>query len=90
MPVIEIPHALYRFTNEQEEVSVTATTVDEALAELWSQFPELKSRVLTDAGQVYPYLLLSHNGRALSRADFATQSLSRDDRLEIVALAEGG
>ncbi len=87
---LEIPAALKRLTDEQEAVSVEADTVGQALGELWKRFPKLQSRVLASNGEVFPYLLLFHNGQKLSRADFATHPLNDGDTLEIVALAEGG
>ena len=87
---LEIPAALNRFTDEQETVPIEAGTVGEALEELWTRFPKLRSRVLDANGEVFPYLLLFHNGHKLSRSEFKTHPLSTGDTLEIVALAEGG
>jgi sulfur carrier protein ThiS len=50
----------------------------------------LKSRVLNRAGNFHPYLLLFLNDQKLPRSGFETLPLSEGDRLEIVALAEGG
>lgn len=87
---LEIPAALKRLTDEQETISVEADTVGQALGELWKRFPKLQSRVLGNDDELFPYLLLFHNGQKLSRADFESHPLNNGDTLEIVALAEGG
>jgi len=49
-----IPSYLLSFTGGRREVELTnpASTVAEALAELWSQYPALRDRVLTEQGEV--------------------------------------
>ena len=65
------------------EVVVSGATAREALEGLAAP---LRSRVLNDAGELFPYLLLFRNGES---AAFDTP-LEDGDELEIVAAAEGG
>ncbi|MBW3539156.1 MAG: MoaD/ThiS family protein [Planctomycetes bacterium] len=88
--ILEIPHALSRLSDDVTDVPLEGSTVGEVLDALWERFPKLKSRVLDRNGHVHPYLLLMHNDEMLPRADVAAVPLSNGDRLEIVALAEGG
>lgn len=90
MPIVEIPHALFRFTEERNEVAVSGETLGEALDDLWRQFPKLRSRVLGENGEIYPYLLLFHNNEKVERANFDQTTITPDDKIEIVAMAEGG
>ena len=87
---IEIPEPLARLTDKARVVQVEAVIVEEALQALWQRFPKLQSRVLDGHGRLYPYLLLLHNGQTVTHGELATRPLQPGDRLEIVALAEGG
>ena len=91
LPVsIEIPEPLARLADGATQVAVVAATPEEALRALWPRYPKLQSRVLDRHGRLYPYLLLLHNGRTVTHGELATRPLQPGDRLEIVALAEGG
>ena len=91
MPVlVEIPHAISRYSEEETAVAIEGSTVGEVLDGLWERFPNLKSRVLDRSGGFHPYLLLFQNGQKLPRSGFQNLPLAEGDRLEIVALAEGG
>ena len=87
---VEIPHAISRYSDDKNEVALEGSTVGEVLEALWKQFPKLQSRVLDREGNFHAYLLLFLNDEKLSRESFAHQTLQDGDRLEIVALAEGG
>jgi sulfur carrier protein ThiS len=88
--LVEIPHAICRYSDEQTAVPVPGSTVGEVLDALWQRFPKLKDRVLNREGNLHAYLLLFLNDEKLPRSSFEKQTLSEGDRLEIVALAEGG
>ena len=88
--LVEIPHAISRYSDDQTAVRIEGSTVGEVLESLWERFPNLRSRVLDREGNFHPYLLLFLNDQKLPRSGFELQALSEGDRLEIVALAEGG
>ena len=88
--LIEIPHAISRYSDDQTAVHLEGSTVGEVLKTLWERFPKLESRVLDREGNFHPYLLLFHNDWKLPRSGFTDQPVREGDRLEIVALAEGG
>jgi hypothetical protein len=88
--LVEIPHAISRYSDDRNEVRLDGATVGEVLSALWKRFPNLKSRVLDRAGNFHPYLLLFQNDQKLPRSSFTNHPVSEGDRLEIVALAEGG
>lgn len=87
---VEIPHAISRYSDDETEVEVEASTVGEALGSLWERFPKLKTRVLDREGNLHAYLLLFLNDEKLPRAGIENRPVQEGDRLEIVALAEGG
>ena len=86
----EISAPLQRFTDGQSRVVVEGPDVQTVLDSLWQQFPELKQRVLTPNGDLFPYLLLFQNGEKLPRKNLTSIPLADGDRLELVGLAEGG
>jgi hypothetical protein len=86
----EIPAPLLRFTGGQSRVVIEGGDVQAVLDGVWRQFPELQQRMLTPSGELFPYLLLFHNGEKLSREGFASMPLADGDRLELIGLAEGG
>ncbi len=88
--LVEIPHAISRYSDEETEVRLDGSKLGEVLELLWERFPKLKSRVLDRAGNLHAYLLLFLNEQKLPRTNFESQILHEGDRLEIVALAEGG
>lgn len=88
--LVEIPHAISRYSDEETRVEISAETVGGVLESLWERFPKLRSRVLNREGNLHAYLLLFQNDEKLPRAGIADRPVSEGDRLEIVALAEGG
>jgi sulfur carrier protein ThiS len=87
---VEIPHAISRYSDEETQVEIEASTVGEVLESLWKRFPKLKTRVLDREGNLHAYLLLFLNDEKLPRAGIENRPVKAGDRLEIVALAEGG
>ncbi len=87
---VEIPHAISRYSEEETQVFLEGQTVGEVLGRLWEKYPALKTRVLDREGRLYAYLLLFQNDQKLPRENLMNHPLQDGDRLEIVALAEGG
>ncbi len=87
---VEIPHAISRYSEEETQVDLEGQTVGEVLGSLWEKYPPLKTRVLDREGRLYAYLLLFQNDQKLPRENLMNFPLQDGDRLEIVALAEGG
>ena len=88
--LVEIPHAISHYSDEETAVRLEGSTVGGVLEALWRRFPKLQSRVLDREGNFHPYLLLFQNDHKLPRSGFADLPVHEGDRLEIVALAEGG
>jgi len=88
--IFEVPVALVRYSNSQISLELEGENVQETLDNLWLRFPELRKRVLDDTGELFPYLLLFRNGRKLPRNDFSSIAVVNGDKLELIALAEGG
>lgn len=87
--LVEIPGALSRYSNGEETLSVEAETVGGVLEAVWQRFPELRTRVLDSNDTVYPYLLLAVNHQPIPRGQL-DRTVTTGDRVEIIALADGG
>ena len=88
--IFEVPPALVRYSNSQTSFELAGDNVQETLEDLWMRFPELRKRVLNGTGELFPYLLLFHNGLKLPRNGFSSMTVVNGDKLELIALAEGG
>ena len=87
---VELPSALERYSDGQTLVQIEAADAQAVLDRLWERFPDLRMRVLDRDGLIYPYLLLFRNGDKLPRTGLDAIPVTDGDRLELVALAEGG
>ncbi len=87
--LVEIPHAISRYSDEETQVSLEGQTVGAVLDALFQRFPDLKLRVLDREGNLHAYLLLFQNGQKLPRTR-DNHPIQSGETLEIVALAEGG
>ncbi len=89
MPTVEIPEALSRYA-DAESYDLTGRTIGELFEQLWERCPDLKPRVLTSRGAVHPYLLVMHGDQRVPHDSVLEHAVAAGDRIEIVALAEGG
>jgi len=88
--IVRVPVVLRRYSGGEAAVAVEGETVAAALDDLFRSHPDLKPRVLDRRGEVYPYLVLFRNDRAIPREGLLGTALEEDDVVEIVAAAEGG
>ena len=86
---VAIPSALSRYADRQTSLAVGGRTIDEVFENLWEKYPRLRSRIVSESGQLYPHLILLRNQQRLT-GEAVTSSLSTGDKLEIVSLAGGG
>jgi sulfur-carrier protein len=80
---------LLRSAGNEHAVSIAATTLGGALAELTSKFPQLKRLLLDNNGQLRQAHRLMFNGEFITRPDNA-MPLSEDDRIEFFTAIAGG
>ena len=87
---IRIPTPLRRFTADQATVQLTATTVAEALEQLFTEYPGLKSQIVEENGQVRRFVNLYVNGDDIRFLDGPKTTLIAGDQLAIVPAIAGG
>jgi adenylyltransferase/sulfurtransferase len=87
---IRIPTPLRRFTTEQAAVDVPGSTVLEALENLFTLYPGLKSQIVDENGQVRRFVNIYVNGDDIRFLDGPKTVLIAGDQLAIVPAIAGG
>jgi adenylyltransferase/sulfurtransferase len=87
---VRIPTVLRRYTGNRALVPVAGATVDEALADLVRQCPELRPHLLDEAGALRHFVNVFLNGDNLRDLPDARRALAEGDELRIVPAVAGG
>ncbi|MGO8670378.1 MAG: molybdopterin-synthase adenylyltransferase MoeB [Capsulimonadaceae bacterium] len=91
MPVkIVIPTPMQRYAGNQEEIESTAGTVDQALAQLGAQYPDLRKHLFSDDGKLRNYVNVYVNDDDTRYLDGGDTQVKDDDILTIVPSIAGG
>lgn len=85
-----IPDDLCRYANGATKFEISGENVGEVLDDLFDQFPDLKKRVVSDGGQLFPYLPVFLNGDKLPTSGYRPTPVQSGDLLEVVLIASGG
>jgi adenylyltransferase/sulfurtransferase len=87
---IKIPSPLRRFSDNQPQLSVEATTVGEALEQLCSHYPELRLQLLDDQGEMRNFVNIYLNREDISSYQGLATILPETSELRIVPAIAGG
>ena len=87
---VRVPHRLRPLTGGERVVNLDAESVGEALAQLVSRYPALRSRLCEQGGRLRPSVLFFVNSQDIRTRSGEQTPLSEGDELAIVLLAEGG
>ncbi len=91
MPVVvRVPTPLRKVTNGQETVDVGGATVEEGLANLESQYPGIKERIVDANGQLHRFVNIYVNGEDIRFLEGLATSVKDGDELSIVPAVAGG
>ena len=88
--VVRVPHRLRQLTGGERVVTLVAESVSEALEQLVSRYPALRSRLREQGGRLRPSVLFFVNSDDIRTLSREQTPLSDGDELAIVLLAEGG
>jgi len=86
---INIPSYLQPFTNEQETVEVTGSTVGECLHRLVEQFPELGPKVFAQGGKLLDFVSIYLDGE-FAYGDQLDKAVRDSAELHILYTLGGG
>lgn len=91
MPVtVNIPVALRQYTQNQSDLQVDASTVQEMLQKLDALFPGLKAFILDEGSGLRRYVNVFVNGKDIRSGDGITTKLKERDQVRIVPAVAGG
>lgn len=88
--MIRIPTPLRSFTNNQETVEVSGTTVREALQQLVEQFPKLKPHLFNDEGRLRSFVNIYLGDEDIRYLQREATPLKPGAELSIVPSVAGG
>ena len=88
--LIEIPSALKQYVNNQDEVEVDGSSVEEVLNSLCTQFTELKPNLFDGDGKVRNFINVYLNDDDIRYADGMKSVVKDGDSIQIVPSISGG
>ena len=89
MATIRIPTPLRAYVGGSKEVSTSGRTVEEALADLTSQYPDLKPHLYND-GQLRSFVNIFLGEEDIRYLDGVSTPIDDDTRLRIIPSIAGG
>jgi len=87
---VNIPAALRQYTQNQPDLQVDASTVQEALQKLDGLFPGLKAFILNESSELRRYVNVFVNGKDIRSGDGTATKLKEGDQVRIVPAVAGG
>lgn len=87
---MNIPAALRQYTQNQSELQVDASTVQEVLQKLDALFPGLKAFILDESTGLRRYVNIFVNGKDIRAGEGVTTKLKEGDQVRIVPAVAGG
>ncbi len=91
MPVtVNIPVALRQYTQNQSDLQVDASTIQEVFQKLDALFPGLKAFILDEGSGLRRYVNVFVNGKDIRSGDGITTKLKEGDQVRIVPAVAGG
>ena len=90
MALVKIPTPLRRLTNEKDEVSTSSTTVESMIADLESQFPEIKDRLCDENGEIRKFINIYVNEEDIRFLKGPDTEIKDDDTVSIIPAIAGG
>lgn len=87
-----IPVFLRAFTKDQSrvELEVQASTVGEALAALWSRYPGVRDRIVTEVGEVRPHVNVFVGTESIRYTGGLSTPVPAGAEISIVPAVSGG
>jgi molybdopterin synthase sulfur carrier subunit len=87
---IRIPTPLLKLTNNEDLISVDATTIGGAITELQTRFPGIKERLMDDNGEVRRFVNVYVNEEDIRFLQNKETPLKDGDEISIIPAIAGG
>ena len=88
--IVRIPAPLRQLTGGQNKVEVGASTLTDAVAELESQFPGIRERLIDQSGELRHFVNVYINGEDVQFLQGLETSIKSGDEVSIVPAVAGG
>ena len=88
--LVEIPSALKEYVNNQDEIEVDGSSVEEVLDSLCTQFTELKPNLFDEDGIVRNFINIYLNDDDIRYAEGMNSAVKDGDSIQIVPSVAGG
>ena len=86
---IDVSTFLHRYTNSQQVVEVSGSTVGQCLNDLVKQFPSIKPVLFDKNGKLHIYIAIYVNGESTYQEELA-KPVKDGDELHVIFLIGGG
>lgn len=91
MPVsVRIPTPLRKLTNDEELVTVEASTIGDAISELQTKYPGIKERLVDDNGEVRRFVNIYVNEEDIRFLQNKETPIKDGDEVSIIPAIAGG
>jgi adenylyltransferase/sulfurtransferase len=87
---IQLPTALRTFTDGLSEITVEASTVDEALRQLTKQYADLKRHLFDESDQLRSFVNVYLNDEDIRSTNGTASSVKPGDTLMLIPAIAGG
>jgi sulfur-carrier protein len=87
---VHLPAVLARLSDGQRKITAVGATVGDAVTDVSTQFPALRSRLVDDAGCPYPFITYYLNDEDIRHRGGFDATVSDGDDVLIVPAVAGG
>ena len=87
---IKIPSPLRQFTDNQSYVEVDGLTIKEVLQKIFDQYPQIKSHILDQNGEIRNFVNIYVNGTNIKEEDNLDTTVPVDSDIRIIPAIAGG
>lgn len=90
MALVRIPTPLRSYTKNQDQVTVSGSTVREVLQALEASYPGIGARLFDEKGAVRRYVNVFHNDEDIRFLEELDTKVSDSDKISLVPAIAGG
>lgn len=90
MPTISLPSLMKYYVDDLLEVRVTGSTVSQAISDLSTQYPTLKSHIVDNQGKLRRYVNLFVNQENINNLDGLDTAIEESDKIILMPSISGG
>ena len=90
MPTVRFPTVMKYYVNNQGEIFVPASTVNELLSQIIEQYPSIRFHLVDSEGKLRRHFNVFVNGTHIRDLNGMDSALNAEDQVILMASAAGG